>query len=86
MRYALGHRSSPFHRFGAICGVLNASRIITIDIYHQTFHQMTLIQSPVSSRDWLSRRGVLAAKGARPATVWRQLIASERPTRSNCVS
>ena len=43
MRYALGHRSSPFHRFGAICGVPSASRTIYIDTCHQPFHQMTLL-------------------------------------------
>ena len=40
--YAPGHRSSPFHRLGAIYGVAEASRDISSDLYHQPFHQMTL--------------------------------------------
>ena len=43
MRYALGHRSSPFYRFGAICGVPSVSRMIFIDTCPQPFHQVTSI-------------------------------------------
>ena len=40
--YAPGHRSSPFHRFGAIYGVPEASRDLSFDPQHQPFHQVTL--------------------------------------------
>ena len=40
--YAPGHRSSPFHRFGAIYGVPEVSRDLSFDLYHQPFYQMTL--------------------------------------------
>ena len=58
MGCALGHRSSPFRRFGAIFGVPNAYRDLYIDLRCQTFHQMPLRRSPVSSRD-LASSGLL---------------------------
>ena len=58
MGCALGHRSSPFRRFGAIFGVPNANRDLYIDLSCQTFHQMPLRRSPVSSRD-LASSGLL---------------------------
>ena len=66
MRYALGHRSSPFHPFGAICGVPSASRMIFIDTCPQPFHQMTSILSPVSSRDLTIIWGISRVGGAPP--------------------
>ena len=77
---APGHRASPFHRLRVIYGVPDASRGLFFDSCHQPLHLMTLLLSPVSSRDWLSRGGVLAAKAARPATMRRHFIASERST------
>ena len=58
MGCALGHRSSPFRRFGAIFGVPNAYRDLYIDLRCQTFHKMPLRRSPVSSRD-LASSGLL---------------------------
>ena len=66
MRYALGHRSSPFHRFGAICGVPSAHRTIFIDDCPQLFHQMTSSLSPVSSRDLTIIWGISRVGGAPP--------------------
>ena len=79
MRYALGHRSSPFHRFGAICGLPSAPNTIYFDICHQTFHRMTLRRFSVSSRDWLSWRGP-CGKGRAPGHRAGHFIASERTT------
>ena len=53
---ALGHRSSPFRRFGAIFGVPNAYRDLFFDLSYQTFHNMPLPLSPVNSRDLASSR------------------------------
>jgi hypothetical protein len=72
--------SSPFCRFGAIYGVLNASRGLSFDSCHQPLHRMTFCSSPMSLRNWLSQGGVLAAKGARPAPVRRRFVGSERST------
>ena len=66
MRYALGHRSSPFYRFGAICGVPSAYRKIVIDDFPQPFHQMTSILSPVSSCDLTIIWGISRVGGAPP--------------------
>ena len=66
MRYALGHLSSPFHPFGAICSVPSASRMIFIDTCPQPFHQMTSILSPVSSRDLTIIWGISRVGGAPP--------------------
>ena len=51
MRCALGHCSPPFPRIGAIHGVPDASCDFCFDTSHQKLHRMTLIQSPVSSRE-----------------------------------
>ena len=81
MRYALGHRSSPFHPFGAICGVPSASRMIFIDTCPQPFHQMTSSLSPVSSRDLTIIWGHLEGRrGASAGINVRNFIASERST------
>ena len=66
MRYALGHRSSTFHRFEAICDVPSAYHIIFIDTYPQMFHQMTSTLSPVSSRDLTIIWGISRVGGAPP--------------------
>ena len=58
MGCALGHHSSPFRRFGAIFGVPNAYRDLSFDRSCQTFHQMPLRLSAVSSRD-LASSGLL---------------------------
>ena len=55
---ALGRRSSPFRRFGAIFGVPNAYHDLSFDLSCQTFHQMPVRLSPVSSRD-LASSGLL---------------------------
>ena len=60
MGCALGHHSSQFRRFGAIFGVPNAYRELSFDLSCQTFHQMPLRLSPVSSRD-LALSGLLCA-------------------------
>ena len=63
MGCALGHRSSPFRRFGAIFGVTNAYRDLFFDLSCQTFHQMPLRLSPVSSRDLASSAYLHADEG-----------------------
>ena len=47
----LGHHWSPFRRLGAICGVLDASLELSLDIYSQLCHNMPLMRSQVSSHD-----------------------------------
>ena len=63
MGCASGDRLSPLRRFGAIYGVLNASRELSFDICHQSLHQTTFSSSLMSSRDWLSRGGSPRRRG-----------------------
>ena len=68
MGCASGDRLSPLRRFGAIYGVLNASRELSFDICHHSLHQTTFSSSLMSSRNWLSRgcpRGEGRAPGRR---------------------
>ena len=48
---ALDRCRPTFRRLGAIYGVLDAYRESSVDEYPQSCHHMTLLRSPVSSRD-----------------------------------